>query len=187
MKKLAVFFPGIGYTVDKPLLYYSRKLAAARDYELRLLPYAGFPPKCMGDEARMAESLALAQRQAEDMLADLDLTSCGALLFVGKSIGTVVAARLAAERGIVERVRFVLYTPLIETLSLPLGDAVVFTGSADPWVGGEKSQIPALCARRGIPCHVVEGANHSLECGEMKKDLKNLRAVMKETERFLDK
>ena len=33
MKKLAVFFPGIGYTADKPLLYYSRKLAAELDYE----------------------------------------------------------------------------------------------------------------------------------------------------------
>lgn len=27
MKKLAVFFPGIGYTVDKPLMHYSRRLA----------------------------------------------------------------------------------------------------------------------------------------------------------------
>ena len=26
-KKLAVVFPGIGYTVDKPLLYYSAKMA----------------------------------------------------------------------------------------------------------------------------------------------------------------
>ena len=26
-KKIAVFFPGIGYTNDKPLMYYSRKLA----------------------------------------------------------------------------------------------------------------------------------------------------------------
>ena len=29
-KKIAVFFPGIGYTCDKPLLYYSAKLAAAK-------------------------------------------------------------------------------------------------------------------------------------------------------------
>ena len=28
MKKLAVYFPGIGYTVDKPLMHYSRRLAA---------------------------------------------------------------------------------------------------------------------------------------------------------------
>ena len=25
-KRIAVFFPGIGYTNDKPLLYYARKL-----------------------------------------------------------------------------------------------------------------------------------------------------------------
>ena len=27
-KKIAVVFPGVGYHADKPLLYYSRKLAA---------------------------------------------------------------------------------------------------------------------------------------------------------------
>ena len=33
MKGLAVFFPGVGYHVDKPLLYYSRKIAAQLGYE----------------------------------------------------------------------------------------------------------------------------------------------------------
>ena len=31
--KLAVFFPGIGYHCDKPLLYYSQKLAKECGYE----------------------------------------------------------------------------------------------------------------------------------------------------------
>ena len=31
-KKLAVLFPGIGYHCDKPLLYYSAKLAGAAGY-----------------------------------------------------------------------------------------------------------------------------------------------------------
>ena len=31
--KVAVFFPGIGYHCDKPLLYYSRKLAQECGYE----------------------------------------------------------------------------------------------------------------------------------------------------------
>ena len=96
MKKLAVFFPGIGYTVDKPLLYYGRKLAAARDYEVRPLPYGGFPPKVMGDKARMAESFALARGQAAGMLADVDLRAYDDVVFFGKSIGTVVAAEYAA-------------------------------------------------------------------------------------------
>ena len=33
MSKLAVIFPGIGYTVDKPLLHYSRRIAADLGYE----------------------------------------------------------------------------------------------------------------------------------------------------------
>ena len=36
-KKIAVFFPGIGYTNEKPLMYYSRKLAAEHDYEVLIL------------------------------------------------------------------------------------------------------------------------------------------------------
>ena len=55
MSKLAVVFPGIGYTVDKPLLHYSRRLAADAGYEIKLLPYAGFPKKVKGDKGRMAD------------------------------------------------------------------------------------------------------------------------------------
>lgn len=36
MKKLAVFFPGIGYHCDKPLLYYSRKMAEQNGYDERI-------------------------------------------------------------------------------------------------------------------------------------------------------
>ena len=38
-KKLAVFFPGIGYHNDKPLLYYSRKLAAELGFEVIEITY----------------------------------------------------------------------------------------------------------------------------------------------------
>ena len=43
MSKLAVFFPGIGYTVDKPLLHYSRRIVQEFGYEIQLLTYDGFP------------------------------------------------------------------------------------------------------------------------------------------------
>ena len=32
MKKIAIFFPGIGYHCDKPLLYYSRKIVVENGY-----------------------------------------------------------------------------------------------------------------------------------------------------------
>ena len=163
MRKLAVFFPGIGYTVEMPLLHYSRRLAAARGYEIKLLPYGGFPRDVRGDREKMAECYRRALTQAEDMLADTDMTVYDEILFVGKSVGTIVAARLAAKSPAADRIRLVLYTPMEDTFVYAFDRAIVFTGADDPWVGGADSCIPDLCRRRGIPCLGIPRANHSLE------------------------
>ena len=52
MKKLAVIFPGIGYHVDKPLLYYSRKLAGEAGFSVVGVPYRNFPKRIRGDEKK---------------------------------------------------------------------------------------------------------------------------------------
>ncbi len=185
MKKLAVFFPGIGYTVDKPLLYYSRKIALELGYEVRPLPYAGFPGKVRGDKNKMAECFRIALEQSREMLSETDLSICDDILFIGKSIGTAVAADLASGSPAVEHIRFIFYTPLEDLFTFPFGDAVVFTGTDDPWVGGRESRIEALCRERNIPCFVVPEANHSLETANPFKDIENLRFIMKETEAFI--
>ena len=185
MKRLAVFFPGIGYTVDKPLMYYSRKIAAEQGYEIKLLPYQGFPPKIQGDAGRMRESFRIALRQSEEMLQETDISSFSEIFFVGKSIGTIVAAKIAAESPAKERIRQVLYTPLEDTFTFPIGKAIAYTGDDDPWVGKEKSRIPAFCEEQGIPYRLVPHANHSLESKDVFADMKELRKVMKETEAFL--
>ena len=184
--KLAVFFPGIGYTVDKPLLYYSRKIAAELGYEIRLLPYQGFPAKIQGDAERMQKSFEIALNQAQEMLSETDFSAYDEILFVGKRIGTIVAAKIASETGMTERIRLILYTPLQETFQFELGRAIVFTGSNDPWVGREHSEIAEAAAEKGYPCFVIDGANHSLETGNADKDIENLQLIMKETERFLE-
>ena len=95
------------------------------------------------------------------------------------------APALAAKTPAAGRIRFVLYTPVEELFSFPLGEAVAFTGQADPWVGGAESRVPALCRERGIPCLVFPGANHSLETGDLHTDLQTLNTVMRRTETFL--
>lgn len=185
MKKTAVFFPGIGYTADKPLLYYSRKLAAALGYECIVTAYSGLPEKKVGDEDIMQASLAIAFEQAAEMLRGADLSGCEEILFVGKSIGTVIAARIASESLSGKSVRFVLYTPLEHTFDYPLGNAVVFTGDADPWVGSKESRIPAICAEKNIPCTVIGRGNHSLESGDVSYDISILASVLRATESFI--
>ena len=48
MKKLAVLFPGIGYHVDKPLLYYGAKLAKQYDLEIVEVKYGEFHENIQG-------------------------------------------------------------------------------------------------------------------------------------------
>ncbi len=185
MKKLAVFFPGIGYTADKPLMYFSRRLAAGHGYENLIMDYTGFPPKVKGDRARMEESFSIAYAYACEKLADVDWSVYGDILFVGKSIGTIVAAKIASESTVRDRIRQVMYTPLEDTFGFELGSAICFTGDDDPWVGKKKSRIHELCEARDIPCMVIPEANHSLESSNVIGDMKVLRKVMKETERFI--
>ena len=55
-KRLAVIFPGIGYHCDKPILYYSRKLAKEQEYkEIISLEYSYTEKNIRGNEKRMKE------------------------------------------------------------------------------------------------------------------------------------
>ena len=185
MNKLAVIFPGIGYTADKPLLHYSRRIAADHDFEIRVMNYTGFPQKIRGDRSLMVQSFQLALDQSVEMLSDVDFTSCEDILFIGKSIGTIVAAKLASESPQNDRIRLILYTPLEDTFSFDFGEAIAFTGDDDPWVGGNRSRIYSICEKRGIPCTRIPNANHSLETRDPFMDMKVLYRIMEETERFI--
>lgn len=185
MKKLAVLFPGIGYTADRSLLYFSRRLAEELGYETLTIAYNGLPKKAKGDPEKLRVCFEKARVQAGKQLKERGLDGYDEIVFIGKSIGTAAAAALAEESPQRGRIRFVLYTPVAETFGFPLGEAVVFTGGEDSWVGGKESPIPRCCANRGIPCRVIPGANHSLETGRVEEDLRNLNLVMEETGCFL--
>ena len=187
MKRLAIVFPGIGYTAEKPLLHYSRRIAERFGYETGIVPYSGFPKKVKGDKEKMLRSCEIALTQAKEFLAEVCLAPYEDVLFIGKSIGTVAAAEIAAGCPEKNKIRLIAYTPLEETFAHPLGDAVVFTGSGDPWVGGEASPIPQICAERDIPCFVIKNANHSLETHDPLLDIRNLQEIMERTTLFIRK
>jgi phosphoglycolate phosphatase len=181
--RIAVLFPGIGYTCDKPLLYYSAKLAAERGFEVVRVPYGNFPPNVKGDPVRMYQCFLTAREQTEDLLSRVGWERYGEIVFFSKSVGTTVALSYACEHAL--KARHVLYTPLAETFQFPVGEgtAIAFHGTADPWVGTK--ELEKLCAERKIPLHITKKANHSLERGDVKKDLKTLRSVIEEAADFI--
>ncbi len=179
--KLAALFPGIGYTCDKPLMYYAGKLAAQAGYTVLPVNYGGFPRDIKGDAEKMRRAFETACEQADARLKDVDWRAYADVVFIGKSIGTAVAARYAQTRGI--PARLALLTPLKETFDFTGGDAVAFHGTADPWAA--TAGITSACAKQGIPLWLTEGANHSLETGNVAADLRTLAETMEILRRFL--
>ena len=182
MKKIACLFPGIGYTCDKPLLYYSWKLLQGQGWEIMPVPYTGFPSGVKGNPEKMREAAHMALEQAETMLQKISWSAYGDILFVGKSIGTAVCAAYAKRHGLC--CRQVLFTPVEDTFRFADGNAIAFHGIADPWANTQ--MIKENCRRLGIPLYLTEGANHSLETGDVDFDIGNTRKVMQIVKAYAD-
>ena len=182
-QKVVALFPGIGYTCEKPLLYYSWKLALECGYQVIPVPYSGFPRNVKGDPEKMQECFVSALAQTKELLKETDWGSFEEIVFIGKSIGTAVAARYAMEYGL--HVRQVFLTPVNQTFSFPSEEGIVFHGTSDPWADTEF--IKTACEMKKMPLYLTENANHSLETGILKSDLKTLKKTMKRIRMFLEK
>ena len=183
MKKIACLFPGIGYTCDKPLLYYSWKLLQGLGWEVVPVRYSGFPSGVKGNPEKMRESARMALEQAEEILRDTDWSEYAQILFIGKSVGTVVCAAYAQRRNL--DCRQVLFTPVEETFRFLPRNAIAFHGTADPWA--DTKAIRKACRELGIPLRETENANHSLETGDVDGDIREMRKVIKAVREFAEK
>ncbi len=181
--KIAVLFPGIGYTCDKPLLYYSGKLAAGYGYKVKPVPYGNFPPGVKGNRRKMEQAFDSALEQAEDILKGVEWESYEDILFISKSVGTIVAAAYARKHKI--RVRSISYTPLMDTFRFAEGDGIMFHGTKDPWADDSEA-VREGCRKIGQRLYYTEGANHSLETGNVRTDIENMKRIMEQTADYME-
>ena len=179
--KLAVIFPGIGYTADKPLLYYADRLAKKHGYQIRTVSYGSLPENVKGDPEKMKQAFDLALEQTERSLGSIDWNSYGSILFISKSIGTVISSAYASRHDLT--VKSILFTPLAETFSFPLAGSIAFHGTADPWA--ETEIIQKLAQQKEVPLFLTKNANHSLETGDVLTDITILKTTMERVERFI--
>ena len=180
-KKIAVIFPGVGYHVDKPLLYYSRKLAGQQGYEILCADYGKLPSGMKGDEEKMYAAYEQALNNVTEQLSNLDFGSYDRVLFISKSIGTAVAASYDAKCRI--GAGHIYYTPVEASFQAIGREGIVFHGTGDDWAGTER--ISAACEKRGLPLYLTEGADHSMETGNALRDLEILKTIMEKTNRYI--
>ena len=176
-KKLAVLFPGIGYHNDKPLMYYTKKIAASYDYEIVELTYdlSSVASSIKGNEEKTKQALDEAFEQINEKLKGVKFEDYERVIFVGKSIGTAIMARFAFTYEL--DVDMIIFTPIPETFSY-LGpcEGLLFHGASDPYC--DTDMCVQLCDEMSLTYAVIPEANHSLETGDVEKDIFNLSKVM---------
>lgn len=182
MKKLAVLFPGIGYTTHKPLLYYSIKLAAQHGYEIFEVKYGGFQYGIMGNSELMKRAAESAFLQAEDALSGIRWDEWDEVLFISKSVGTVVASEYMRKYSV--PAKSISFTPVENTFPVR-GEGIMFHGTDDPWVEKE-DVIRNGCQVAGHELMTIEGGNHSLETGDLLQDIRILHDVMYKVEEYMN-
>ncbi len=185
--KIAIYFPGVGYHPDKPLLYYARDIASEAGYEeYRNITYTCSVKKIRGDQDKMRKAFEELYEQAEKALKDIKWNGYEDILFVSKSIGTAIAITYAMKHDI-KNVRQVLYTPLAETFTATgvkdSLNAIAFIGTKDPW--SDSAEVVRHAKALGIPIYQYEGVNHSLEGEDTLANLVIIKDVMTKTKDWI--
>jgi phosphoglycolate phosphatase len=188
MSRLLVIFPGVGYHCDKPLLYYGRKLAAEHGYEESInLSFTPVVDKIRGNREKMEDTFRALYGQAEEALQEVKWDEYGDILFISKSIGTIIASSYIKKHSL-RNVRQVLYTPLEDTFKVMNDEcgttSVAFIGTADPW--SDVPKVVEVAKEHGVAIHVYKDVDHSLEGKDTLKNLEIIQDVMTKTRVFLE-
>ena len=183
-RKLAVFFPGVGYHKDKPLLYYTRKAATQNGYEVINVSYdfsenAG---DIKGNTEKMKAAFETALRQTEEQLKTVEFGKYDRVVFVGKSVGTVVAAYYSKMHKV--DADQVILTPVPQTFDfLKDTKGILFHGTSDPWC--ENGIADDACKSLGVKHVMIDDANHSLETVDVLRDISIIQSVIGRINQYL--
>lgn len=163
---LSVFLPGLRYTNDGPLLYFTQKLLAERGYDVLTVNYR-YPDSAAFIGASELEKGVWLKADAEAIMSTIfGLRGMCRLVIVGKSIGTALMAHLVPQLSYHHTAQLVWLTPLLkgssEFLRMPECRQASFLaiGTADP---GYDADVVARLADQGQTVQVFEGLDHGLE------------------------
>jgi predicted alpha/beta-hydrolase family hydrolase len=187
---LAVVLPGLGYSCDMPLLYFTVSHLLDLGADVLQVDYAyGQRPeyRTVSQEERARWLLADATAAYR---AGLDQRPYTRLALIGKSLGTRAMPALLAAEGTRREMRTIWFTPLLHEeegrrclLTSP-HPALVVIGTADPYY--DPATLDALRGMAGRDVLVVADAEHALEVpGDVARSVRALEAAMGAVQGFI--
>ena len=156
---IAVCFPGTGFTCKEALFERLASDFSARGYDVVRLDFSHIPFR---EIESLEEAIAVAQRAVKRQLSHIVFSEYADIVFVSKSLGTILAAQFERENDLKPRQLFL--TPLNRTLMLIRPETRVIAmalGTQDRFLSGRA--LTSFCEPRGINYCLIEGVNHSLK------------------------
>lgn len=177
MKKLAVFFPGIRYSSECPLLYFAQKECRRAGYELLPLYYSFRQGDELPEDFRYETFVKNTIPQICRELTGASVRDYDEVLFVSKSIGTVLAG--LAEQQLALQPKQFLLTPVPAALPMmePMtGRAAAVLGTND--ANMEPDRLTDFCKRNRIPLRLYPNVGHRLEAEDTKETFRILTDIL---------
>lgn len=181
---LVVILPGIGYTLDRPLLDYSKKLCMELGYDVLPIEYGFQAARVQFNSERFNNLLD----ESMEILKISLSSKYKKIVFIGKSIGTVVQKilqkRLKDENDSYHFENIYL-TPVDKTVDLGIeAGSLVFTGSCDPLIS--KGNVHKLEKIEGLKLIKITDADHSLNIkNDVVKSTEYLMNIIKKEKDYL--
>ena len=154
MNKLVVIFPGLGYGVDAPLLYYADFLFETKGYDRIYIDYNQY----LQDTSLPIPQRLNRLRQYElDQLKSICWSKYDTIVFLSKSIGTLEAGWIADQLHL--SVKHIFLTPIVEAMPYCTPDTTIIMGTSDRYYSAYQQH----CSAHKASTLFLPEADHSLD------------------------
>lgn len=181
---LAITLPGFKYTQDSPIFHYLTTLFLGLKVDLLCVKYGcqyNFEP------IALSEAVATIEQEVMAVVSQLEFAKYKKIIVVGKSLGTRFIPAIEKHiREINEKaeLQLIYLTPTDMTMPKILNENMHYVmGSKD----GLLSEENRIRIQDSIStCSIFEGANHSLEVGDVMGDIEMMRLLMIDIKNVVD-
>lgn len=168
--------------MKKPLMYYSYKVALELGLDVLCIDY-GF--QISHKDFDMNTELDIVVRESEQILKKCLSKNYKKIIFIGKSLGTIIQSKLSKELIDYEQIHVYL-TPVDKTFENIVDyPCLVITGTEDRKISISNMNI--IENNKNIELVKISGGNHRLECSDTLKSIEMLNTTIGTLKKFIIK
>ncbi|NJN43564.1 MAG: hypothetical protein HC806_01695 [Anaerolineae bacterium] len=188
--RLAIIFPGYGYTCDRPLLHYSMQEMLNQGVDVLQVIYEFSNKPGFWQSGEETRAIWFGSDAKVAMRTVIDTGNYREFTLIGKSLGSLAIGHIATVMPELENARIIIFTPLLTNPKLVKqileikGKTLLVTGTNDSFHTPET--LKSVRSGREMTIIEVEDGDHSLEVqGDIPRSLEVLNRIMKDVIKFL--